>query len=71
MDRLEETYGADITFVLLDWDDRDLNPIRQRFDITGRTQYVLVDRDGTVVQRWFGLLDYEMVSTEIESFLNG
>jgi len=69
VNRLETEFGTDIEFVLLDWDNRGLNDFREQFGITGRTQYVLVDAQGKVIQRWFGPLNYDSVSGYLSDYL--
>lgn len=71
MNRLETEFGTEIEFVLLDWDNRGLNDFREQFGITGRTQYVLVDAQGKVIQRWFGPLNYDIVSGYLSDYLAG
>jgi len=66
---LEAQYGDRIEFVTLDWDDKSLNPIRERYGITGRTQYVLVDENDAVIQRWYGPLAMNNVTSVIDEWL--
>lgn len=54
---------------MLDWDDPSLDGTREQLGITDRTQYVLVDPDGNVVKRWYGILSEETVETEIEALI--
>lgn len=70
MSGLEETFTGQVEFVLLDWDDKTLDDIRLQLGITDRTQYVLVNPDGEIIQRWFGILNEEAVENEIESYIN-
>lgn len=69
MNRLEEEFGEQITFVDLDIDDRSLNGIRQQYGISGRSQYLLVDESNTVIQRWFGPLSEADVQTALADFI--
>lgn len=56
-------------FVALDLDDRSLNDVRQQLGITAQAQYLLVNADGEIVARWFGVIDQARVETEIETWL--
>ena len=71
MSGLKETFEDQVEFIDLDWDDRSLNDIRQQLGITDRTQYVLVNSDGEIVQRWYGILNEGSVENDIESLLAG
>lgn len=69
MSGLEDTFEGQVEFIMLDWDDSDLNEQRQELGITDRTQYVLTDDDGTVVKRWYGILDEGAVENEINELI--
>lgn len=71
VNRLKAEFRDQIEFIDLNIDDKSLDPIREKYLITGRTQYVLVDTNDEVVKRWFGPLDFAMVYEQIESYLNG
>lgn len=71
MSGLTNTFKEQVEFILLDWDNSTLNDIRQELGITARTQYVLVDANGMVVKRWYGILDEGSVANEIESLIAG
>jgi len=68
---LEDTFEGQVEFIRLDWDDKSLNDQRDELGITDRTQYALVDDDGTVVKRWYGILDEGSVADEIEGLITG
>ena len=69
MNRLEEQYSDRVEFVWLNIDNSATLPMRQQYDIVGRSQYVLVGPDGSVVKRWFGYLDEASVAAEIDAYL--
>jgi len=69
VDGLEETFAGLMDVVILNWDDPSLDSIRAKLAITDRSQYVLVDQDGTVLKRWYGPLYEEQITQEIQSFL--
>lgn len=69
MSGLQDTFEGQVNFIRLDWDDSSLDGTRRELGITDRTHYVLVNPDGEIVKRWFGILDEGQVESEIESFL--
>lgn len=71
MSGLEDTFKGQVEFILLDYDDDSLDDQRNELGITDRTQYVLTDADGVVVQRWYGILDEATVTDEIQSLITG
>lgn len=71
MSGLEETFVGQVEFIVLNWDDKSLDGRRNQLGITDKTQYVLVDADGAVVQRWYGILDEGAVTNDIEGLLAG
>lgn len=71
MSGLEDTFEGQVEFIRLDWDDKSLNDQRSELGITDRTQYALIDASGTVLKRWYGILDEGSVADEIEAFIVG
>lgn len=69
MHRLEDRYKDQIDFVYLNIDLSETLEARQRFDIVARSQYVLIDAQGNIIQKWFGFLDENTVTQAIEEFL--
>ena len=69
MSGLQETFADRVDWVILDIDDRTLNDTRSQLGITAQAQYVLVNADGVIVGRWFGLLNETQVASEIENLL--
>lgn len=65
MSGLEETFEGQVDFIMLNWDDSSFSDTRQKLGITDRAQYLLVDPDGNVVKRWYGLLNEGAVKSEI------
>jgi hypothetical protein len=55
----------------LDIDDEGTLAARERFDIVARSQYVLIDAQGNVIQKWFGFLDEAQVDAAISEYLAG
>ncbi len=66
---LEETFAGRIEFVRLDLDDRDLNDTRSQLGITAQAQYVLVNDAGEIVGRWWGAIDEDSLTDELERLL--
>ncbi len=71
MSGLEDTFEGQVEFIRLDWDDKSLNDQRSELGITDRTQYALVDASGTVLQRWYGILNEGSGADEIEGLITG
>jgi len=69
VDGLREQFGGQMEFVRLNIDDPETLAERQAFDIVQRTRYALVDREGNVVQRWFGALNPTEMEQILEDFL--
>lgn len=66
MNGLAQKFGDRVDFINLDIDKQDTLGIRQQFNMVQRSQYALLDPQGEVIQRWFGLLN----EAEVERFLN-
>ena len=69
MDGLKEQFGADIDFLVLDIDDPATLPLREQYNMVQRTNYVLVNERGEVVQRWYGPLNEREMSAALSSYL--
>ena len=44
--------------------------MRQQYDIVARSQYVLVDASGAVIQKWFGYISEEDIARAFDEHLN-
>jgi hypothetical protein len=62
-------YSEQVDFIGLNIDDPSSLPVRERYDIVQRSQYVLLDGQGNVVRKWFGFLDEADVASEIDKLL--
>jgi hypothetical protein len=69
VDGLKQQYAGKIDFIIVDFDNADLQPVRDRFGITDRSQYVLIDAAGNVVQRWYGVLDTATMQKAFDDYL--
>lgn len=67
--RLEDKYADQIDFVYLNIDNQDTLAARQQFDIVARSQYVLIDAQGNIIQKWFGFIDEAQVDAALAEFL--
>lgn len=43
--------------------------VRDRFNITDRSQYILVDAAGNAIQKWYGFLDQAEITKAIQDYL--
>lgn len=69
MNGLQAQFGEQIEFIVLDIDDPATLPLRQQYNMVQRTNYVLVNARGEVVQRWFGSLNEDEVARALREFL--
>ncbi|MEZ4671281.1 MAG: hypothetical protein R3E39_25535 [Anaerolineae bacterium] len=69
MNGLKQQYGDRVDFIALNIDIDATLPIRQRFNMVGRSQYALIDAAGNIQQSWYGYLDEASVSQTISDYL--
>ena len=69
MNGLEQQYSDRIEFVALNFDDKSLNAVRSKYNITDRSQYVLLDANDQIVHRWYGFLNTSDVKKVLDDFL--
>jgi thiol:disulfide interchange protein len=69
VNELQAAFGDQIDFMNLNIDVPETLDLRTRFDLVDRSRYILIDAEGNVVQRWFGLLDQATVETYIRDYL--
>jgi thiol:disulfide interchange protein len=62
-------FSDKVDFVHLNIDVPETLTERTRFDIIERSQYIFIDAQGNVVQKWFGILDQATVETYIQDYL--
>ncbi len=55
--------------MLLDLDNSAQDDIRRQLGITAQAQYVLVNAQGEIVARWFGIIDEAALTDELEGLL--
>jgi hypothetical protein len=68
---LQQTYSDRVDFVILNFDDRTLDTERTRYNITDRSQYVLVDAADNVIHRWYVYISTQEIATVLDEFLAG
>jgi len=66
---LQETYAGRIEFVVLDVDNRAHDAKRAELGSTAQAQYFLVNADGAIVGRWFGVLNDASIRNELNTLL--
>ena len=71
MDGLEETFGDRVDFFGLDTDLPETRELREKYVLTRRNTYVLVDADGNEIGRWVGPLYQEWIEDELDFALAG
>lgn len=58
-------------FIDLNIDVPETLAARERFNIVQRSQYLIADPQGNVVQLWYGVLNQEAVEEFISGYLAG
>lgn len=69
MSGLQESFAGRIEFVKLDLDNSAHDAKRAELGFTAQAQYALVNSDGVIVGRWFGVLNDARVRTELDNLL--
>lgn len=66
---LQESFGDRIDFINLNVDLAVTQAARERFGLTDRSQYVLVDPQGNIIEKWIGPLDQTTVEQALRAYL--
>ncbi len=69
MNGLQEEFGDQVDFINLNVDYAETAAARSQFGFNDRSQYVLTDSAGTIVERWIGPLQQETVAQAIRDYL--
>ena len=69
MSGLQDTYTGRIEFVVLDFDDSAHDAKRAELGLTAQAQYILVNADGEIVARWFGVINDAGIRNELDNLL--
>jgi thioredoxin-like negative regulator of GroEL len=56
---LEAEYWGQIDFVYLDIDDSGNDGVKEQYEFISQPTFILIEADGTVLQRWFGYVSEE------------
>ncbi|MCY3802748.1 MAG: hypothetical protein OXG46_14380 [Chloroflexi bacterium] len=51
---LMDKYQGQVQFLILDYDDRSLNEVRQRFRVTSHPAFAVVTGNLEIVRNWIG-----------------
>ncbi|MCA0458456.1 MAG: redoxin domain-containing protein [Chloroflexi bacterium] len=62
-------FEGKVDLISLNIDLPETQDVRDRFNITDRSQYLLVDASGNLIQRWYGFLDQTQVTQAITDYL--
>ena len=68
---LEADYWGKLNFVYLDIDDAANSDTMKEFGFVAQPLFVLVDSEGTEIQRWYGVVDAEEFRTAFDAALEG
>jgi|GEM_PF-2133637 len=68
---LQRQFKGRVDFIYLNVDNPEFVEAASPYTLTGVTQYVLIDADGTIIQKWFGSVTEESVAESINAFLDG
>ncbi|MBI4770750.1 MAG: hypothetical protein HY784_10175 [Chloroflexi bacterium] len=68
---LEQQYSGRIGFIYLDIDDRRTERFKQQFGYVVQPEYVLLDGNGNVLQKWAGFVRAEDFIAAFEAALAG
>ena len=66
MHGLEQQYGSQVNFVYLDIDDPATESFRRQLGFRVQPQIFLLDKDGAVLQQWFGLVSREELEAALQ-----
>jgi thiol:disulfide interchange protein len=69
VDALAEQFAGKVDLVSLNIDVPETQTVRDRFNITDRSQYVFIDAAGNTIQRWYGFIDQTQVAQAIQDYL--
>jgi thiol-disulfide isomerase/thioredoxin len=62
-------FDDQIDFIHLNIDLPETLDIRTQLDLVQRSQYLFIDAQGNILQKWFGFLDQPTVETYIQDYL--
>ena len=66
---LEAEYWGKVDFVYLDRENSENRSVVQNYGITGQPVFILINSDGSEVQRWFGAPDANDFRQALDNYL--
>ena len=68
---LQRQFKDRVDFIYLNVDNPEFVEAASPYTLTGVTQYVLIDAEGKIIQKWFGSVTEELVAEVIDAYLAG
>lgn len=69
VDAIRKQFADQIDVIDLNIDVPETKAVRDEFNITDRSQYILIDAKGNIIQKWIGFLDEANVPQAIQDYL--
>jgi thioredoxin 1 len=69
VEALGTQFSDRIDVINLNIDVPETQAVRDRFNITDRSQYIFVDATGNPIQKWFGFIDQTQIAQVIQDYL--
>ena len=66
---LEGQFGTQIDFIHLNIDTDAEFAVAEEYEMYRRSQYTLIDANGTIIKSWFGRLSEEQLTADLEAIL--
>ena len=67
MNGLKDEYGDTIEFYRLDANDPEMQQIQNDLDLRGHPSVAILDQNGAVIQRFFGVQPAEMIKPYLDA----
>ena len=71
MSRLRSTFGEQVDFIHIDWEDDGSEAVIRHFGVLRRSTYIILSPEGEILWQFIGPLDFDLVAAEFERVLNG
>lgn len=71
MHRLEAEYWDRVDFVYLDRENSANSDVVEQYGIRGQPVFILIEADGTEIQRWFGRVSADELRQALDNTLSG
>ena len=69
MEALRTQFADKVDVINLNIDVSETQAVRDRFNITDRSQYIFVDATGNPIQKWYGFIDQTQIAKAIQDYL--